>query len=982
MQLSRICPVLPRLALLLLAALAAGCARGGGGAGSGAMGGGAGGGFEGMRLRGAPGMAPGKIAAIEEAAGRREGFVLAMPYSSEAFPLGDGSAGGFAAHLAEWLGGLFGAPFSARVAEPGELLEGLASGAIDFAAGLFPEGGQGGLFLAGPVSERPLAALSMAFAEPRDPLSPMRFAFAEGSPARGMAAPLLPEGSAALAAACLAEAYRLLRAGEADAVIDKAAALAAFKRYPDLRADYFLPFASAPVFLAAKSPDLEPLVRALQAALDAGAGAHLRRLRDRGHTEYLRHRLQMRLSEGEREFIARRGPESPVLVAADSASYPAAFFNRRSGRWEGTAFDILAEITRHTGLYFAVANEPGAPRAELEQMALDGRASMLAEFVPARGAGQGLALAGEPFQRDHFALISAEGRPPVAIGDVRASRVGLVAGSAAAHAFGEWFPGHELQSKFPCGASAFRGLFRGEVDLVMGASRHVLAGVHYLERPAFRAALAFEGSRADSFFAFAEGEEKLRSIVSMAQPLADARAIAARWEFKALDHRARVAEARLPWLIGTAALLLAALLLLIALMSRMRREGRRLEALVDEQTRDLQAASEEAVAASYVKSEFLANMSHEIRTPLNAIIGMTAIARSSDDLERIYDCLRKIEGASQQLMKVINDVLDISKIEAGKFEMARDPFVFADMIGNVKNVIEVRANEKKLRFDVDFDEGIPSVLIGDELRLSQVLLNLLSNAVKFTPEDGSVRFAARRVSRRGGREVIEFLVRDSGIGISQEQQRKIFDAFAQADSGVANRFGGTGLGLPISKSFVELMGGEIFTESSLGMGTCFTAQIPFELGDPEFAQRAHGAGGERPEERSYAGRALLLVEDVEINREIIVALLEGTGAEIDSAENGQIAIDMFSAAPERYDLIFMDIQMPVLDGYFATRAIRALDAPRARTIPIVAMTANAFADDVERCREAGMNDHIAKPIDVEILMGIADKYLAGPRQQR
>jgi CheY-like chemotaxis protein/nitrogen-specific signal transduction histidine kinase len=425
------------------------------------------------------------------------------------------------------------------------------------------------------------------------------------------------------------------------------------------------------------------------------------------------------------------------------------------------------------------------------------------------------------------------------------------------------------------------------------------------------------------------------------------------------------------------------------MLQRRAHEGKLLEMTVHKRTKELeiqaraaQEASEAAQAASRTKSEFLANMSHEIRTPINAVTGMATIARSSGDLNRIYDCLDKIAVASRQLLGLINDILDMSKIEAKKFELANEPFALETTMANIGSIIGVRTAEKKQRFIINLTPGFPEVVLGDEMRFSQILLNLLSNAVKFTPEGGEVTLSLQRIGGRDGKEEIEVSVRDTGIGITKIQQARLFNAFVQADSGTAKRFGGTGLGLAISKSIAELMGGGITVESVPGKGSCFIVRVLLDKGSLDMLEASLTAA-KSPNDFHFEGRTLLLAEDVAINREIVVSLLEDTGVTVDCAENGQIAVEKFAANPDRYDLIFMDVQMPVMDGYSATRAIRAIEAGirekdlplRRGGVPIIAMTANAFAEDVEQCRKAGMNGHLAKPVVVEALLVTADKYL-------
>jgi signal transduction histidine kinase/DNA-binding response OmpR family regulator len=506
------------------------------------------------------------------------------------------------------------------------------------------------------------------------------------------------------------------------------------------------------------------------------------------------------------------------------------------------------------------------------------------------------------------------------------------------------------------------------------------------------------------------------------------------------------------------------------------------------------------------KGDFLSNMSHEIRTPLNAIIGMTSIGKSSADPERKDYAFERIENAGTHLLGVINRILDMSKIESGKFELNAEAFNFEKVLQKVVNVIGFRVDERNQSITVQIDSNIPHTLIGDDQRLAEVLTNLLSNAVKFTPEDGAIHLRAALVNEADDICEIRFGVKDNGIGISPEQQAKLFNSFQQADITTARKYGGTGLGLALCKRIVELMEGNIRIDSELGKGSDFIFSVKMKRGaadrsdqirpevncqslrviavDDDSAVReyfmdifqrygircdtAHngeealrlieengrydlyfvdwkmpgmdgmkltrhikGAGnnaddsvvimvsssewGEIESEALeagvdkfilkpifpsdivdsvniflgkgpfvgapasgdiFAGRTILLAEDVDINREIVAALLEPTEITIDAAENGRVAAEMFEANPEKYDLIFMDVQMPVLDGYDATRRIRAFAHPRAGAVPIVAMTANVFREDVEHCLAAGMNSHIGKPIDFAELTQILREYLA------
>jgi len=518
-------------------------------------------------------------------------------------------------------------------------------------------------------------------------------------------------------------------------------------------------------------------------------------------------------------------------------------------------------------------------------------------------------------------------------------------------------------------------------------------------------------------------------------------------------------------------------------------------------------AKEQAEQGNKSKSAFLANMSHEIRTPMNAIIGMTVIGKAAEDIYRKDYCFEKIENASHHLLGVINDILDMSKIEANKFELSHEEFEFEKMLQRVVNIISFRADEKKQHLTVHIDKSIPRTLIGDDQRLAQVITNLMGNAVKFTPEEGSVRLETRFLGKEDDVYTIQVSIKDSGIGISPEQQAQLFQSFQQAESGTSRRFGGTGLGLVISKNIIELMGGKIVLDSEPGKGSSFTFTFKAKRGvkrtlglseiginwnnvkimavddDKEildyFQDIMHGFGTtcdtaisgqealaligvngmydiyfvdwkmpdmdgimlakelktkssspehtivimisaaewsivadeakkagvdkflskplfpsaiadaiseaiglkEQPKKEItvnslyFKGCKILLAEDVEINREIVDALIEPTLLKMDCAENGVEAVAMFQNSPEDYDLILMDVQMPEMDGYEATRRIRQSSHPKAKTIPIIAMTANVFREDVERCMEAGMNEHIGKPLNMEEFFNMLQRYL-------
>jgi CheY-like chemotaxis protein/anti-sigma regulatory factor (Ser/Thr protein kinase) len=317
--------------------------------------------------------------------------------------------------------------------------------------------------------------------------------------------------------------------------------------------------------------------------------------------------------------------------------------------------------------------------------------------------------------------------------------------------------------------------------------------------------------------------------------------------------------------------------------------------------------------------------------------------------------------------------LDISKIEAGKLELSNLDYSFEKMLQNVVNIINFRIEEKRQRFTAQIDSNIPDILFGDDQRLAQVITNLLSNAVKFTPENGLIELNARLLGEEEGLCIIQIRVSDNGIGVDKAQQARLFDSFQQAENDTSRKFGGTGLGLAISKSIVEAMGGTIRIESELGQGASFVFTVRAARGSENSEKplasgadnlSVSGETGIAPVDM-FKGRHALLVEDVEINREIVMALLEPTLLTFDCAKNGFEALKLFSENPEKYDIILMDLQMPEMDGFEATRRIRSSGTANAKSVPIVAMTANVFKEDVENCLASGMNDHVGKPLDFD-----------------
>lgn len=417
------------------------------------------------------------------------------------------------------------------------------------------------------------------------------------------------------------------------------------------------------------------------------------------------------------------------------------------------------------------------------------------------------------------------------------------------------------------------------------------------------------------------------------------------------------------WLIGVNAIFIG----LIALFWRYgNRQKKVREALI------------RAENANQAKSDFLSKMSHEIRTPLNGIIGMTSLARLAlDDKEKTRDSLEKIELSSHFLLSLINDILDMSRIESGKIELCDAPFKLRHLLEEIHVMFEEKAKAAGIEFEVRCTGLSVEQVTGDALRLSQIIINMVSNALKFTPRGGQVLVEARQTGQTEDKVQVQFCIADSGIGMNRESLERIFQPFEQADASTAVQYGGTGLGLSISRSLLDMMGGTLTVDSTPGKGTKFTLsvdfmRVPFRESEPE-----ESAPVSARNKNSVADTRILMAEDNKLNAEIAVALLEHIGAKVDHAWNGREAVEMYAASPAgTYGLVLMDIQMPEMDGLEATRRIRRSDHPEAKSVPILALSANAFRTDREKALQSGMNGYLSKPIETEQLYKAIGQYLA------
>ena len=926
-------------------------------------------------FRDVPGVTKEEIAAIESLQKKQNSFSYGVSLTTESFLKEDNEVGGYTSLLCKWLTEFFNIRFEPQILPAYKTIEKLTNHEIDFLGNFRITHERAEVYyMTDAIAERRYVLMRIPGSRSNAQIlqeRPLKYAFLKGFST--------PESANWVASIVnceilwvkdYEEAYSFLKNEIADAFIGVNVSEVSFTPYGQVIIETFFPLLFSAVSMATAKQELEPIISVMNKAMRNGGRAYMTYLYNQGYQEYLGYKFSRMLTNEEREYI-KKYPVVPVVANYDN--YPVCFYNESHHEWQGIFFDLLKKISQLTGISFELVNSDNEDWPVVYEKLKNGDAALIAALVRTKEREKFFIWPETAMQSDYYALISKSDYPDIVFNEILNVKVGLAKDTAYTDMFKQWFPDHNGSIEYDTMEAAIGALNRGKVDMVMATQRRLLLLTHYKELPGFKANIVFE-QPIETIMGFNKNETILCSIIDKALKTIDTKGISDRWMRKTYDYRLKVAEARRPMYIGAIALSLIIISLILVMLNRTRDEGRRLTKLVTEQTATLAAATEEAQNASSAKSRFLANMSHEIRTPMNSIIGFAELAQDGTIPQKTSEYLNKISENSKWLLHIINDILDISKIESGKMTLEHIAFSIHDIFAHCHTLIMPRALEKGLTLFFYAEPSIAKMLLGDPLRLSQALINILSNAVKFTSV-GTIKFWASILSSDANTATIHFEIKDTGIGMESEQISKICKPFMQADDSITRKYGGTGLGLSITMSIIEMMGGKLNVESTPGVGSKFSFDITFDTIDipaeKQFEKKKVFDDLEKP---VFEGE-VLVCEDNAMNQEVIFEHLVRVGLKTNIAENGKKGFEMVQRRMEKgekqFDLIFMDIHMPVMDGLEASNKIIELKTG----IPIIAMTANIMSTDREIYRMNGMNDCVGKPFTSQELWQCLMRHL-------
>jgi len=926
-----------------------------------------------------------EIRAIEALKTELDSFVYGMPLSIEAFEDENGNIRGFSALFCEWLTEFFGIRFIPKLYEWQDLITGLESGEVSFSGELTSTEERRKIYhMTSAIAARPVKRFRLADAKSISEIihdRPLRCGFITGAATiRAVTSEMEPGTFEIIQLNDFSLVYDALKNGTIDSFYYSAPAETSFINYDDIVAYDFYPLIFMPVSLTTRTDGMESVISVVEKVLRSGGALYFAELYNMGYKEYREYKLSVQFTEEERRYIQN----NPVIpVAFEVSNYPISFYNSREKQWQGITLDILREVEALTSLRFERVNDENASFSDLLKMLEDGEVSMLTELMKTKERESVFLWTDAALMTTNFVLISKQDYKDVTLNEILYTRVGLIKDYAHTASFRKWFPNHLFTIEYESNLAAFDALDRDEVDMVMASSHDLQILTHYLERPGYKINFMFDYSF-NSAFGFNRNEVLLRSIVNKAMRSINLKGISDQWLRKTYDYRSKLAEERLPWLIGSSILLFLVLTLLAAFFARNRRIGKQLEQLVKEQTYDLELQTARAMTASQTKSTFLANMSHEIRTPMNAILGVTEIMMQDKSLSAgTTEGLEKIFSSCNLLLGIINDILDFSKIEAGKLDIIPAYYKLASLINDAIHLNMMRIESKPIDFILEMDDKLPANLIGDELRIKQILNNLLSNACKYT-DTGKITLTVDFESQANKKGVVLVLsIMDTGHGMTKTQLDELFDEYSRFEQKNGKTVEGTGLGLAIVQSLTGLMNGEIYVESEPGKGSLFTVRLPQQTADAEELGKDVVANLKQFRKNFLPNRKrdqilrspmpygnILIVDDVENNLYVASGLMSFYKLKIETAMSGFEAIDKIKSG-KVYDIVFMDHMMPEMDGMEATKRLRDLGY----TSPIVALTANAVVGQADVFLQNGFDDFISKPIDIRQLNSILNKYV-------
>ena len=913
-----------------------------------------------------PGVTEDEITAIEELKKHRDSLIYGVSLMTETFLDENGEMGGFTALFCDWMTSLFGIKFQTEIHDLRDVLEKLKTGEVNFGALTTTEERLETYYMTAPIIHRSVKIMQINGSPSPDEIvliRPVRYIFMEGGTIiDSVTATLTPGSYEVLVVRDHEAAYHMLSGGEADAFIGINIAEAAFDPYGGVITEDFLPLIVTPVSLAAGDPALAPIISVITKALNNGAYRYVTELYRQGYQKYRKHKFLAQLTDEEKIYIQN----NPIIpFASQYMSYPITFYNANEKKWEGVVFDVLDEMELLTGLTFELVNGHTVELPELMMLLEKGTAYCIPNLIQSNERRSRFIWPSTMYLSDKFALLSKQSYPNVELNDIPFEKIGFAKGSAFADVFRNWFPDALYTTEYPTTDDAFMALDRGEIDLMMSSQSRLATLTNYYEFSDYKANYLFNAAF-EASFGFNKNQTVLCSIIDKALLEIETGRISEQWMSKTYNFETlRLQEQRL-WLFSAMGLSVCVIILIIVFLLRSRNSGKQLENLVKQRTNELTVASE-------AKSQFLANMSHEIRTPMNAIIGFSELALDGENTIKIKEYLRQIMENSKGLLQIINDILDISKIESGKMELEYIPFDLHEMFASCRAAIMPQADEKGITLYFYAEPLIGKKLLGDPTRLRQVLLNLLTNAVKFT-HTGIVKLSATVNEQPNSSITVRFEVRDSGIGMTPEQVAKIFDPFVQADETMTRKYGGTGLGLSITKNIVELMGGTLTVESVPKVGSIFTFDVTFKTVDTHNMDAGQEVVLNELERPIFKGE-VLLCEDNKMNQNVIREHLARVGLKTVVAENGKAGVEAIQSRMEKgekqFDLIFMDIHMPVMDGLEAAAKILEFNTG----VPIIAMTANVMSNAREIYRANGMHDCVSKPFTSQELWRCLLKYL-------